>query len=388
MTYDVFTDGSCSKTADGVVSWVAWSAVVPDHQAILASGHLHGILQTNNRGELCAILSALHWKLRNSCSLRVWTDSQYCLTNFEYLKRFQTVPESWSNRDLWLEALALVLVVDWSTCTLLKVAAHADPCESDSPLQDWLIRGNDMADAVAKRTNMDRGQPFTELLVSYENRHFELAGLARSQRSFLLSISRFDLGMPLRTPNDPEDDTVFSLGRMTEPNQCLVAAALEPLIDRNEWPSTLFEAEFLSDLSAWLAGLDILASHSEPISLLELVVGFCACTEKAFPTCIALPGPRYRYPGNVALGALARPTLAASVSVMKAALELLFKLAQTDLLFEHHPRHVVNVSFPVLCLRIGVPFEISCDIRSRLAGFSSHPLRCARDIARTYQHIV
>ena len=82
MTYHVFTDGTCSKSSDGLVSWVAWSAVLPEHDCVLSSGHLHGVTQTNNRGELCAILSALHWKIRTGCQLYVWTDNQFCLTNF------------------------------------------------------------------------------------------------------------------------------------------------------------------------------------------------------------------------------------------------------------------------------------------------------------------
>ena len=388
MKYNVFTDGTCSTTTDRAVAWVSWRVVLPDCNAIVASGFLPGLMQTNNRGELFAILVALHWKLRVGCQICIWTDSLYCVTNFEHIRQHGSVPESWSNRDLWLEALALALVVDWSTCQIVKVKAHMNPHTTDSPYEDGLLRGNDMADTVAKRQNHSRDPAFYTLLQNYEDRHLELQELATSQRQFLLAISKFDLGQPYKTQADPEDELIVSLGRHHEPNQCHVAAILEPLLEDDNWSSPLFERDFLHDLSAWLAGLDILAPFAAPISLVELVIGFCICTGKAFPIALDLPGPRYRYPAQIELGALARPTLAASAAVMGTALKIIFQIAQADLLLEKHPRHSVGVGFSVSCLRVGVPLEICDDIQRRLAMFSTNSIRCARDLARPYQHIV
>ena len=388
MTYHVFTDGTCSKSLDGRISWVAWSAVLPAHDCVLSSGHLHGVAQTNNRGELCAILSSLHWKIRTGCHLYVWTDSQYCLTNFAYICRFRHVPETWCNRDLWLEALALSLCIDWDTCHLQKVVSHCDPDLTESPMEDWLIRGNEMADTVAKRTNATRETAFHQLLQKYEDRHFELSGLADSQRSFLLAISKFDLGLPLRSPIDPEEDSVKSLGQHHELNSCAVAVLLELLLERPSWPENDFEAGFLRELSAWLAGVDILSAYAAPISLAELVIGFCISTEQAFPSSSGLPGPRYRLPGNVALGALMRPTLAASVAAMRTALKSLFALAQAELHLFHCVRHEVGISFSVPCLVIGFPDELRLLVAEKLSHFSESGLRHARDLAKPYQHLI
>lgn len=84
----VYTDGACSKNGAkyAQASWAAWFPLYPDWSD---AQRVPGELQTNNRGELCAILEAFRKTKRelgsgtDTADMVVYTDSEYsknCLT--------------------------------------------------------------------------------------------------------------------------------------------------------------------------------------------------------------------------------------------------------------------------------------------------------------------
>ena len=385
--YDLFTDGSCS-TVSGF-RFAAWAVVLPEQDRIVAQGCLAGLIQTINRAEVQAVLAALRWKLHTHCAIRLWTDSTYVLTNMQHLRRSLQVPEHWNNKDLWQEMLQLIYAIDWRTCSLHKVAAHLDPAQTQSPYEDWLLRGNRQADSAAKRCNHDRGSHFEELLQSLCQRQEQLHRLGRSQRSFLLDVSRLDLDRYSYVPEpDPEDATLASLLCAAETNDCCVASILAD-VTFNEWSGQRFELAFLRLLCEWIAGIDILSSCKVPVSLAELVLGFCIANHVYFP--IPSPSgilPAFSFPSTVALGSLMRPTLAGSCAIMREALEHLFALQGAEVPFLKGPRVASNIHCHVSCFMVGWPSSLAVEVSSLLFRFVSHPIRKGQDLARSYSHLV
>ena len=383
-TYDLFTDGSCVH--DEGFSYAAWAVVVPDQKRIVTQGLLQGIHQSNNRAELTAVLKALRWKLTSPCRVRIWTDSLYVITNVAYLRRHQTVPEHWSHRDLWLAMLLVVQVLDWSTASLHKVAAHCDPLSAQSPFDDWIIAGNDCADRAAKACNHARDDGFSVLFAALVTRQRQLRLLSTSRRNFLLDISRFDLQHEQRPlQHDPEEDLLCDLGEVAEENDCFVASCLASSPSSTEL--SRFEPQFLGDLAEWLSSIDILGAVKTPVSLAELVLGFVHCTKRTFP--IVMPGsdfPNVVYPADSALGVLMKPTLSASAHILKDAITHLFSLRGAELPIVKQSRAAVKILCPVPCLVIGWPSEVALLVSRVFSEYAAHPIRHPRDLARHYPH--
>ena len=383
--YDIFTDGTCAK-CEGF-SYAAWAIVVPEENRVLAHGALQGMHQSINRAELVAVINAFRWKLRRPCLIRVWSDSLYVVRNVEFLRQHQMVPEYWTNRDLWLVMLQLVLLVDWSTASITKIPAHLDPSHTTSPLEDWILAGNKSADQAAKRCNRDRGMAFDHLLTNLTRRHRQLERMATSQRQFLLAMSLFDLKHePPPVDYDDDDIMLSSLGNDAEANDCLIVSILsQPSTD---FGGSRFEPQFLADFSEWMSSIDLLGPVKMPISLVELVLGFISCTGRAFP--IQMPHdslPNIVYPSGEALGVLMRPTLQSSSRILRAALEHLFASHGCELPIVQGMRPEVQIFCRVSCLVVGWPGSIFEPVRKLLNEYAAHPIRQPRDLARHYGHL-
>ena len=385
VTYDIFVDGSCSQELG--FTYAAWALVVPDLQRILAQGHLQGIHQSNNRAELVAVLGALQWKLKRPCCVRVWCDSLYVVNNIAYLRNFGTIPEHWMHRDLWLQMLVVVQAIDWTTAFVQKIPAHTHPLDARCPYEDWIVAGNASADCAAKRCNALRGPQFDALFARLTSRQQQLQDLSKSQRCFLLDMSLYDLEFETRPVLlDEEEETLNNL-HDGEPNDCYIASICAiPTSSSTEM--CRFEQSFLNDLAEWLSSVDILGSTKLPVSLVELLLGFIFCTNRAFP--ILLPGevlPCIVYPSDVTLGALMRPTLISSSNIMKDALLHIFGCRGADLPLVKRTRIAAQIHCPVQCLVVGWPASLASRVCDAMKNFAAHPIRQPRDLARHYNHL-
>ena len=87
------------------------------------------------------------------------------------------------------------------------MAAHEHLQDAESPEEDWLIRGNAYADAVAKWVNLHR--PHQQQLVHRRYvEHKQKSLLAtRAQQSFLLAMAEQELALPAERP-DPGDESI------------------------------------------------------------------------------------------------------------------------------------------------------------------------------------
>ena len=389
VEYNLFTDGTCADRGVPEVAHAAWAVVIPDLGRILAHGHVPNICQSNNRAEILAVLSALSWKRLAPCSINIWTDSKHVVDCIAHLRRYDEIPHHWHNMDLWLRMRALVRVLDWSTCAIHWVASHRDPAMAVSSFDEWQILGNAMADRAAVRCNLSRGNEFEEIFKAFTNERLRLQRLATSQRQFLLAISKADLRTSMSTEDsEAEDQMVGSLGCDLQVNDCFVASCLEPILEPRAADFPLFQHEFISHLVSWLSGVDILAPYKRPISLVEILFGFVASTGRAFPVAtVGGPVQRYVYPCDLHLGALMRQTVSGSCQILKQALENVFQIAQADVQIIRAARVDVNILFPVPCVVMGWPDDLYGEVSGLILKFASHPLRRARDLARTYRHV-
>ena len=227
--YDLFVDGSCDKIAD--VSYAAWAVFDHTNARILAQSPLHGLIQTINRAELTAVLSAMQWKLHARCHVRVWTDSDYVFKNWWHLWRSRSIPHHWSNQDLWGQMLSLIEAIHWDRCSLHKVRSHGDLDSSTDPVDDWAFLGNQYADLAAKRSNRDRGHEFQHLLLSLSRADECAIRKGSLHRQFLLAIAHFDLDRSLPEARMDLDELPLSLALSPQEfNDCWLAAALEPCL--------------------------------------------------------------------------------------------------------------------------------------------------------------
>ena len=385
---DLFTDGSCFDCS-APSAHAAWAVVHLDANTVVASAPLAGLCQSISRAELCAVLATLHWKLRSPCALRIWCDSAYVVLNFQHLLATKMVPAHWEHQDLWHQALSLVLRIDWDSCQILKVRAHGDLADSTSPMDDWLIAGNDLADRAAKRQNLQREPDILKLLVNLRTTQLQNSRLVRSQQDFLLAIAHFDLqrSSPTTEP-DPEDMTISQLGGAIVSNDCLIAASLECCIEQNIGAVFPFEGAFLGDLARWLFGVDLMSPYKQTVSLFELALAF-ELELGTFPVWTQRNGRTVAvYDSKSTLGALVRQTLASAASMLKQALEVLFSFGSVDLALVKDTRLHLGIMCPVWCLEIGWSSELSLRIGSVVEAFAPFGIRHHRDLARPYQHLL
>lgn len=116
---EIFTDGACRGNPDGPGGYGAVmrykDADGQVHTKELSEGYLN---TTNNRMELMGVLKALQ-ALKNPCSIRLYTDSQYIVKAFTEGWLENWIKSNWKrgkskepvkNQDLWeriVEAVAM-----------------------------------------------------------------------------------------------------------------------------------------------------------------------------------------------------------------------------------------------------------------------------------------
>ena len=148
-SYLLFTDGACS----GNPGTGAWAFVAIEKADDLKRSQVYEEADsvehtTNNRMELIAVISAIHWLSRKDfADAAIWTDSNYV---YEGLRRwmFGWQKNNWlnqegnpiSNQDLWQEALALEknLGAIWKKIKMEKLPGHHG------------ILGNERCDQLAR----------------------------------------------------------------------------------------------------------------------------------------------------------------------------------------------------------------------------------------------
>ena len=158
----LFTDGSTMFGTSSYLAFSSWSLMLAepgsDEVTIVASGCLPGLIQTNNRAELYAVLQAL----LVGASGCIYSDSQYVVDGVARIQLSGWVEAHWSkaeNYDLWYRVF-LCLQHDPGRWKLFKVKSHLAVADATTEFQAWCITHNNAADREAKAANMNRAAAF------------------------------------------------------------------------------------------------------------------------------------------------------------------------------------------------------------------------------------
>ena len=183
----VFTDGSCTVPEHEPLRTASWGFLCANLGELVAAGHLQGPMQTIDRAELMALVSAVRWTQRND--ICVWCDSQSTVHAAEFIIEHGYVPASMENYDLWLAFLAALQLRDGLTTLVRWVPSHLQAHQAEDPFEQWLIHWNSVIDAIVTRWNHRRPSFFVELQRRLEEKTHMVARACESDASILLSSS-------------------------------------------------------------------------------------------------------------------------------------------------------------------------------------------------------
>ncbi|CAK9009047.1 LINE-1 retrotransposable element ORF2 protein [Durusdinium trenchii] len=269
---DLFSDGSCLHPTDPARSLGAWSLISATHQLCLASGPLHGLLQTTNRSELMAAWAAVRWATAWARAVTLWTDSAYVAAGFHRLRQDRFDVPDGSNQDLWrqiAQALTTYSNVSFMVC---HTPGHMST-QQDDEVTSWLAHWNAIADRQAATAQEQRPLHFRRLWRQYveelelqrkdvvllQSLHLDLARL----RYELRGSGASDVGPEY----EPEEEVSASLEEQGPSNFDLL-----PLSWQNTWlrDNSCLGAQLGVQILEWFQRHDSTATGSFELSWIEI----------------------------------------------------------------------------------------------------------------------
>eukprot|EP00435_Cladocopium_sp_Y103_P041240 s12_g11.t1 len=184
----LFSDGSLFHDGRVELRRAAWGLYNSTSALPISGGWLPGILQTIMRAELTALISALRWALHWQHSVHLWTDALEIHKGFQQRLDGKRTLSTDSNADLWLIVDELLDQGANHLVATTWIPAHLDLTLCESPMEEWIAVNNGIADSMAVQINMNRPQPFQELLAlakHWDDRH---VSLMRRLRQFFFAI--------------------------------------------------------------------------------------------------------------------------------------------------------------------------------------------------------
>ena len=82
---NLFSDGSFFSDNPKYVGVGAWSLVNATTGCIIGTGHLHGLVQSISRAELCGALAAIKWASHYQVAVHLWSGSKYTVDGIKAL---------------------------------------------------------------------------------------------------------------------------------------------------------------------------------------------------------------------------------------------------------------------------------------------------------------
>ena len=204
---DLFTDGSAFWQDKPEYRLAAWSICLAQpptiessswEASVVAAGPVAGLVQTSFRAELTAISFAVQYACRVQVPVRIWTDSQSVIDHAnQLLQGTKRIKPNSANADLWCSLQQAAGELGCHNITLIKVAAHEDPQDTDSEFDRWCKFNNSCADAAARAANSDRSPKIWAL---WERHSSEVIGLRQLGHRLL----RFQLDVCKRWSDNVE----------------------------------------------------------------------------------------------------------------------------------------------------------------------------------------
>eukprot|EP00438_Fugacium_kawagutii_P007516 Skav231097 [mRNA] locus=scaffold2525:233653:243147:- [translate_table: standard] len=165
--HHLFVDGSCLFPEDPVLRLASWAvtwanpdAASLDH-ALLAAGHVRGLLQSSYRGELVAMLVAVSIAVDSAADVVVWSDNDSVVRGMLRLLRWgHKVKPSRPHSDLWGQLHQLCARLRRDQVRVCKVVSHGDPIKAVDEVERWAFWHNHLVDNAARETNKRRPLAF------------------------------------------------------------------------------------------------------------------------------------------------------------------------------------------------------------------------------------
>ena len=168
-TMHVFTDGSCFHQSQPHQRFAAWSVILASmdiddlqHSHVVESGPLPGLLQSAVRAEVYAAMRAIEFAIQSAQAVTIWTDSAAVVRRLRKILAGCQVSQSSSHADLWTR-IALLVQGFPGKISVAKVTAHCNVHSALTPVEEWSIRHNAMADREAVAANLRRPADFWTL---------------------------------------------------------------------------------------------------------------------------------------------------------------------------------------------------------------------------------
>ena len=383
--FDVFTDGTCQHPHVASKRLAAWSVTCFSESKIIASGLLPGIYQTNDLAELFAVWVALRWAHCCGVSITLHCDNSHVVSGMCTLARLRAVPSHWKHQFLWskiLREINQLMPAQWS---IHHVFSHGDSVLALTELEEWWIRGNDMADAAASQVFQCLPSQLRSTYDDLCRYHDEQSSLVKQQLSLLLEVAQHELHSRGPCDHDEEDLQISSLTLQRFPNEGLLfsQSPLEAIQNCDFRMLGGFSQTFSCSLMQFLSDLDLAASHARFVTCIELVAAFLTCANGAIPFQNLEDGNMVFMDPCLRAGGLVRHTFASAMKVLRLAIEKCFALASVQFEARSTSRADVGLLVPQWSLLIGWPDDIESKVSSVVSNwFQSRPHRRASDLAR------
>ena len=217
----VFTDGSCMNQAFPTCRVAAWAVVLacplcPGSSVVADSGPLPGILQSSYRAEIFAALRALQVSRLQTGKVFIWSDCNAVVKRFSRMLAGGEPKPNSAHYDLWLEIFLCLHEFSPEQIVVTKVKAHQLMVDVSSPLEEWCVAQNSLADQAANRAQWQRPASFWQLMDAHINATLACRRISREVQGVMLAISkaaicdagveedaeRVALGVPAEVPDD------------------------------------------------------------------------------------------------------------------------------------------------------------------------------------------
>ena len=385
--FHLFSDGSCTDGESCIKRLAAWGVIEMSSNRVVARGVIPGLLQTIDVAELTGAVSALRWTLKCHAQVVLHVDSQYVHDGLLALLERGFVPHHWRSQTLWHQALDILRQLDAGQFQVHKVFSHYDEAAAPTCVDEWMIRGNDKADAVASRAHELRPLSFHHNHRSLCQHHDRMTELVHSQLKFLLALAQQDLAEPSRHHNfDIEDLPLGALVQNTEPNDCALAAQFE-LETINLLPDRCaagFSRRFSSEILTLLLDCDTTAAHARHVTGVEFLAAYLTLYQGHIPVPRIVNGCQiYEDQDAVVVGGLIRHTIASAIQILRKCLGSIF--AQFGILphLGRANRPDLGLFMSVWSIRVGWPDHVESASRVLVhQWFASRCVRRTCDLAR------
>ena len=193
-TLNLFTDGSCLNQHDPLCRVATWAVVYAGQSfsqaGVLDSGPLPGVLQSAYRAEVFAILRALRLAKNHGSSIMLWTDCAAVVRKLRRCLRGHPPKPNSAHADLWGSVFDCLSEFFPGQVAVTKVAAHQGFSNVQSPIEEWCVFHNHLADRAALYAQMQRPVDFWPFYAKHVSAVTASRDLSRTVQRVLLAISQ------------------------------------------------------------------------------------------------------------------------------------------------------------------------------------------------------